>query len=749
MKKLFLLIAVVVTMLPDPLVAQPQTLRPLKDDKKGLYGYGYGYRKNNGNYIFEIKPKFEKASEFSDKYAFVRVKGLWGQIYKYGKYAIKPTFNWNLDDVHALSRGLFSIHQGKKIGVIDHNGKKILPCEYDEVSVCNRHALIAFRKNGLYGVANTNGTILIPPATTRADNIQELKEKIDDNVAFTMLSTDGQCYVIEGREISPLTIYAERRVRYNKAAINKVDSLRTVERLKDISHHSREYWTYFEESIGGQIYSHRNLCEPVKRGYDTLAIVKHQIDNKHYLYRNGGSKICFEDFFEIDKRANFNLRSIEKLSNGDYLIETSSSITKIVGRYGDYTATSTSIQKALVIVDRVTFKIKRIVPHPGGSTIFGVSNDGGWYMMGQDSEWHYNWLAGRSYTNSYLNHRTICKYNNEGDCLWKYRAPAGETIINIYESPSYSILSGSTQNKGYVGYENPQLVYLNIKTGKREHEQHITKKAKSATLEEHNQNLPILIYDKEIVTICKILNTMAYGLMDQRGNWLIEPVVLGGKSKTYKEWTIHPPQVSYDISKCVINKNSNKHTVEFIDLNKYYIGEIIYKNGGWGVVYRVDSSGLKGSMISVEEGECCWYKHYRPLEDVRRYNSYETEQLKMGMSDRSSYDNMVKIKKINKLSSYPAFKWCDDYGVGWVLPALDEWRNIQRNILVINERLLGNGFAALAMTKSNWGKTMYWSSSEDEDYGTDAICCHVGPKNVEFNSPYKDHVYRVRAILDF
>lgn len=588
MKKLFLLIAVMVTMLPNSLVAQSRTLRPLKDDKKGLYGYGYGYRKNNGNYIFEIKPKFEKASEFSDRYAFVRVKGLWGQIYKNGKYAIKPTFNWNLDDVHALSRGLFSIHQGKKIGVMDDRGKKILPCVYDAVSVCNRHELIVYRKNGLYGVANTNGTILIPPVVIHTDNIQELKEKIDNNVAFTMLSADGKCYVIEEGKVISFTEYVEYQIKNNVEYAPSITPVKAIwcnfkSNLDDWGYRNE---IYFEEEADGSVYSHICTSLPTEQKYYNeiisdlyiFAPVKHQVNKKHYMCRknvktNTTQKFCFNDLFKIDGR--FTATSMSKLSNGDYIIETSNVRTRFEGNlfpgYQQYVRsfeeyiyfmerdivfTSTSTTKYLIIVDHKTFKPKVVIPHPGDSALFGMSQDGGWYMM--DTDKYYDGSV----------HCTIYKYNNRGKAQWVYHAPSGETVKDIYESSSYTLLSGSTTNKGYIGFENPLLVYLNIKTGEREHEQHITKKAKRATLEEHAKVENIKIYDKEQVVKVNILNVPAYGLWDCYGNWIIQPVVVGSEKQTYGDWIISSPQVDEtggiidDATKCVVNKRGEHFTVK-------------------------------------------------------------------------------------------------------------------------------------------------------------------------------------------
>lgn len=72
----------------------------------------------------------------------------------------------------------------------------------------------------------------------------------------------------------------------------------------------------------------------------------------------------------------------------------------------------------------------------------------------------------------------------------------------------------------------------------------------------------------------------------------------------------------------------------------------------------------------------------------------------------NGYINAQTIKN-NRGSLGYAFKWCENYGIGWYLPTINEWRSIFNARLDINKTLSSNGYKTL---NSYSTYTSYWTS---------------------------------------
>ena len=171
----------------------------------------------------------------------------------------------------------------------------------------------------------------------------------------------------------------------------------------------------------------------------------------------------------------------------------------------------------------------------------------------------------------------------------------------------------------------------------------------------------------------------------------------------------------------------------------YEVGDLFYKNGESGMVYKVTDNGLHGMMVSLEEAAYYWSK------------SWDEHSVTGATDENNGIINMNRIKQIvGWESTYPAFKWCDDMNIGyvsdekWYLPAINELNdlyvayNVNRN--QFDKALINHGGNAIDSNSST-----YWSSSENS-VGT-AWSLYFGNGN-RYND-WKHGTWRIRAVRTF
>ncbi len=126
------------------------------------------------------------------------------------------------------------------------------------------------------------------------------------------------------------------------------------------------------------------------------------------------------------------------------------------------------------------------------------------------------------------------------------------------------------------------------------------------------------------------------------------------------------------------------------------VGTLVTKDGVKGVVFYADDNVTK--IVSVYQTKLSW-----STELTVETGATDTED---------GAKNMATIKSLTDWENcYPAFKWCDDYGQGWYLPASTELEQIHVNREIINATLSVNGFELLK-TDVEPENSWYWSSTE-------------------------------------
>ena len=169
----------------------------------------------------------------------------------------------------------------------------------------------------------------------------------------------------------------------------------------------------------------------------------------------------------------------------------------------------------------------------------------------------------------------------------------------------------------------------------------------------------------------------------------------------------------------------------------YKVGD--YYNDGEkdGIVFEVSAGGRHGKIVSM-----C-----QPLSRI----VWSTNPI-LYLSTKSKSDGVVNMEKVKQQSgwraTYPAFRWCDDLGEGWYLPAINEMKVIIEQSEVLNRGLIDklNGIY-LSSTESKKRPEDCKASNV-----TSAIAITIG-EGKGFVT-YKDHCrylggYKVRAVAKF
>lgn len=102
--------------------------------------------------------------------------------------------NFDKNDNIWFEEGVLRVKKNGKYGLIDLDGKEILPCEYDEITTLNgiENSLI-LTKDGKKGLANDKGSIIIEPLYKEIINLGETYKEgyitIDEQGKYGLIST--------------------------------------------------------------------------------------------------------------------------------------------------------------------------------------------------------------------------------------------------------------------------------------------------------------------------------------------------------------------------------------------------------------------------------------------------------------------------------------------------------------------------------------------------------------------------------
>ncbi len=115
-----------------------------------------------------IPARFERAHDFAEGLARVRLEGKWGFIKPDGAFAVEAIF----EDARDFSDGLAAVKLGGKWGYVDTAGKQVIAPQFEEPERF-QEGLALLRRQGKVGFMDKQGRAVIAPAF---DGAREFKD---------------------------------------------------------------------------------------------------------------------------------------------------------------------------------------------------------------------------------------------------------------------------------------------------------------------------------------------------------------------------------------------------------------------------------------------------------------------------------------------------------------------------------------------------------------------------------------------
>ena len=116
----------------------------------------WGFVNTDGEEV--IPAQYEEANNFSEGLAAVKVDGLWGFIDTTGEMVIEPQVT-GVQEGFKYSRCV--IYDNQNVGVIDREGKMVIPCDYTEIELTCENYFIARGANSKHSIVDNSGKVLI------------------------------------------------------------------------------------------------------------------------------------------------------------------------------------------------------------------------------------------------------------------------------------------------------------------------------------------------------------------------------------------------------------------------------------------------------------------------------------------------------------------------------------------------------------------------------------------------------------
>ena len=186
---------------PDDLINEH--ICPVKDGMSRVRRNSKFYFINcNGKLLFDHT--FEKAEDFNEELAEVKIDGKWGFINKKGEFAIPPQFY----ETKIFSCGLASAAMSARgqHGYIDKTGKFVIEPTFDLATTFNNNLAWVYLK-GKWGLINKTGNYLITPKYIEFKSFNEGYTWVKKDGLWAMIDSLDN-YIIQPNERNQL-IYAK------------------------------------------------------------------------------------------------------------------------------------------------------------------------------------------------------------------------------------------------------------------------------------------------------------------------------------------------------------------------------------------------------------------------------------------------------------------------------------------------------------------------------------------------------------
>lgn len=156
----------------------------------------WGYIDKQGQVV--IMPQFDRVTVFAGDLAPFLLNGLWGFINRSGEMVLQPQYEdvrfWG-PQPEEKGQGLFWVSVAGKAGLLDSNGKLLLPLVFDEIKQLRfqepKLEYIAVYQNQAYGILNMQGQWIIQPSLWRLPDTVYLAAKVAV-IAGDFYGSDGK-----------------------------------------------------------------------------------------------------------------------------------------------------------------------------------------------------------------------------------------------------------------------------------------------------------------------------------------------------------------------------------------------------------------------------------------------------------------------------------------------------------------------------------------------------------------------------
>lgn len=167
-------------------------------------------------------------------------------------------------------------------------------------------------------------------------------------------------------------------------------------------------------------------------------------------------------------------------------------------------------------------------------------------------------------------------------------------------------------------------------------------------------------------------------------------------------------------SQIVVSLPNMERTIT-IQQGAWIIGDYYNVNKVQGIVWKIDSLGTSGILISLDEG----------------YAQWSTEQYNISTSEDDGIANTKAFQREeNWQKKYPAVYWCIMKGEGWYMPSVQElWRFFGQKEQSRIDAALGRYGTAITRNKNYWSSSsstsqsafFWYNDNEDHKYQWGAV----------------------------
>ena len=411
--------------------------------------------------------------------------------------------------------------------------------------------------NGKYGHITNSGVETIEPMFSFID-----PERMDES----QLCQDGsgQLYLIENAQATSLMTYAEKHSNPWSLGLSISTNNSPETNSLTTPYYVESAESPFEEDVDEDTYTHTQVYKTIKFNSGiTMHFVRHQIRrDEYYLFikQNGQTKAKIYCNGIGLTNSGYNrgpkLQSVTVLSNGNILLES---------EYYSYSYNYSNFDyKYIVILDGSSFEVVNYRNTYRNCKVVGVSPNGGIYLGNSDE------------TFICTPNAHISKYSDDGEYMWEYYAEDDTAFTSLCETESYVYLGGYTKNRGYIGRQNPYIVVLDSQSGYYRTDKHFkiansdygvygfkNGKALVASYEyinnyyyggywgynkENHKYYDYLEPEPSTYTVVGVQHRgiTAYGLLNEKRQWVITPVLPGSEPKSFGHWTIHPADTDFN-----------------------------------------------------------------------------------------------------------------------------------------------------------------------------------------------------------